>query len=236
MKVFRTFCNNEFCRYKNIHNFDPLSDFDFKRFVWRKNKFLKDNCDENFVVVEGSGNFMVSAPHGVQQLRLGKRKFAEPGSLALALEVGKRTNAHLIAKTKNCNDDANFDRISPYKETLKKYIKENNIKYLIDFHGMKKSRPIDINLGVFMGFNIRPNEPLFDFLSDEFKSKGFVVENDNPFWAKSPTVAGSIAQELGIWTLQLEVNYKYTSEEKFQSRLVDIVDCLIKTIEKAKAE
>lgn len=235
-RVFQNFCQNEFSFYKHIHKSDPLSEFDFKNFVRKKNKFLKDNKEENFVILNGEGDFMLSAPHGVSQVRLGKPKFAEPGSLALALDLKDRTGVHMIAKTKNCNDDANFDNICPYKDRLKRYIEENHIKYLIDIHGMKKSRDIDINLGVFMGFNIRPNEPLFDFLCEELKAKGFVYEIDSPFWGKAGTVSGTIAQELGIWTLQLEVNYKYTSDSKYQSRLVDIIDCLVKTINKTKIE
>ena len=32
----------------------------------------------------------------------------------------------MIAKTKNNNDDANFDEVSPYKNTIRKLIKEKN--------------------------------------------------------------------------------------------------------------
>ncbi|MDE6583571.1 MAG: N-formylglutamate amidohydrolase, partial [Clostridia bacterium] len=172
-----------------------------------------------------------SAPHGVSQVRLGESKFPEPGSLGLALEVQELTGAHLIAKTQNLNDDANFDEICPYKEKLKRYIKENKIKYLIDFHGLSKKKPIDINLGVNFGVNVKPNEKLFDFLNERLTKKGFVVSIDQPFCGKSGTISGYIAKELEIWTIQVEVNCKYTNEAKYVSYLKDLIDCVVQTIE-----
>lgn len=210
-----------------------VKDFSFKKFHEDRKRFLRENKDESFVIKQGEIPFMISAPHGVSQVRLGKTKFKEPGSLSLAIDVAERTGAHLIAKTKNCNDDANFEDICPYKEELKRYIKTNGIKYLIDFHGMKKSRKVDVELGTNFGQNIRANEKLFDFLCYNLKNDGFVVEVDQPFKASSKSVAGQVARDCGIWTIQIEVNYKYTMDKEYQDKLVEIISCVVDTIEKA---
>lgn len=210
-----------------------VKDFNFRKFHDDRKRFLRENKDESFVIESGNIPFIVSAPHGVSQVRLGKSKFKEPGSLSLALDVAKRTGAHLIAKTKNCNDDANFEEICPYKEELKRYINANDIKFLIDFHGMKKSRNIDVEFGTNLGQNIKANEKLFDFLCYNLKNDGFVVEVDQPFKASSKSVAGQVARDCGIWTIQMEVNYKYTMDKKYQNRLVEIINCVVDTIEKA---
>lgn len=211
-----------------------MKKFSFKKFNDRRKKFLKSNANKSFEIIKGNIPFMLSAPHGVSQVRLGGYKFAEPGSLGLAMEIQELTGAHLIAKTQNMNDDANFDEVCPYKEQLKRYIKENKIKYLIDFHGLAKKRPIDINLGVNFGENVKSNEKLFDFLNERLTKKGFVVSIDQPFCGKSGTVSGYIAKELGIWTVQLEVNHKYTNEAKYVTYLKDLIDCVVQTIELSK--
>lgn len=207
--------------------------FNFKKFDAARKNFLKANKDESFVIIEGNIPFILSAPHGVSQVRLGKNKFRERGSLALALEVQKRTGAHLIAKTKNCGDDANFDEICPYKEELKRYIKEKNIKFLIDFHGMKKERPIHVNIGTNFGRNVQANVFLLDYLIEKLKQEKFITEIDNPFVGNRNTVAGTIAEKLGIWTIQLEVNYEITNDNHFLIVLERLIKCLQETIEKS---
>lgn len=202
----------------------------FFEFIFRRREFLKKNANEDFVIEKGEGKVILSAPHGVSQVRLGKHKHEEPGSLALMLEVQKHTNAHMIAKTRNCNDDANFDEICPYKDRLKKYIQENDIKYLIDFHGMDKKRDVDVNLGTYMGQNIKTDEKLFDSLKVELDRAGFVVSVDEPFWGGANTVSGTMAKDLGIWTIQLEVNFKYTNEKKYNKRLNQLVEILTKFV------
>ncbi len=208
-----------------------MKKFSFKKFNDRRKKFLKENANKSFEIIEGNIPVMLSAPHGVSQVRLGDYKNAEPGSLGLALEIQALTDAHLIAKTQNCNDDANFDDVCPYKEELKRYIKKNKIKYLIDLHGLAKKRPIDINLGVNFGENVKPNEKLFDFLHQRLNKKGFVVSIDQPFCGKAGTISGYISKELGIWTIQFELNCKYTNEAKYVTYLKDLIDCLVQTIE-----
>ena len=153
------------------------------------------------------------------------------GSLAVALELQKRTGAYLIAKTKNCNDDANFDAVSPYKEELKRQIKKHKIKYLIDIHGLKKSRDIDINLGTNFGQNIKTNEKLFDFLFEGFKQRGFDVSVDQPFCGDVDTVSGNVAKNCKIWAIQIEINCKYTNEKRYADRLIDILEVIKQTID-----
>lgn len=215
----------------NKHDSEKTKKVKFSNYVTRRRIFLKNNKEKSFVVQEGKIPFMISAPHGVSQVRLGNPKVAEPGSLSLALELCKRTGAHLIAKTQNCNDDANFEEICPYKDVLVKYIKSHDIKFLIDIHGLKKIRGMDINIGTYLGENIKPNEKAFDFLNEKLESEGFVVSIDQPFFASPNSVATYVSKNCGIWTIQLEVNYKITNEYQNVERLTDLVGCLVEFIE-----
>ena len=212
--------------------FEAKKKFKFTKFYNERKKFLKKHADKSFVIGKGSGVVMLSAPHGVEHVRMGKPKFKEPGSLALMLEVQKLTGAHYIAKTKNLGDDANYEEVCPYKEELIDYIQKNNIKYLIDFHGLKKTSGFDINLGTYLGQNIKNDEAMFDELYLKLKDEGFVVTVDSPYWGGVRTVSGAVAKRAGIWTLQMEINYKYTSKSEYTKRLLAMIEILVTTIDR----
>lgn len=161
--------------------------------IHKKRKiFLKQNCDKGHTFLYGIGAVVISTPHGVTQVRLGHLKRAELGSIAVALRVQELTNCHLIAKTQNCFDDANFDECSTYKTELMDFIKEHDIKFLIDIHGLNASRDCDINFGIHLGENISSNPELFDRLNNEFRRHGFVTWIDQPFMSGKNTIANSM--------------------------------------------
>ena len=206
--------------------------FNFKTFERRRKKFLKANKKKSFVILGGEGKVMFSVPHAVKQVRLGKVKFAEPNTLALALEIREKTNIPMIVKTACFNDDANFDLICPYREELRKYIEGNGIKYLVDLHSLNANREQDIDLGVNFGLNIAPDEKMFDFLEKEFAKRGFKVVIDQPFNGGARTISSFISRQCGIWTLQLEINTRYLYFADKVERLQEIISVLFRLIEK----
>ena len=105
------------------------SKFSFKSLHENRKWFIRANKNNDHVVLLGSNNILISAPHGVSQIRLGKLKVAEIGALATALQIKNSTDCFFIAKTANNNDDANFDEHSAYKNSIRQLIKNNNIKY-----------------------------------------------------------------------------------------------------------
>ena len=204
---------------KNI-NFDTLHNL--------RRRFMKENEAIDHKVVEGDNHILISAPHGVSQIRLGKLKFKEIGSLATALYLREKTGSYLIAKTQNNNDDANFDTDCSYRKTLKKLIKDKEIKYLIDFHGLSPKRDIDINLGIHFGKNIENNEALMTSLYNELIMHGYSCTVDQPFMAGLRTVSGGMKEEFPhLWTIQIEINSAITNQpENFTkySRLLSILE------------
>lgn len=180
----------------------------------RKN-FIDENKLKDHVFLEGSSPVIVSSPHGVSQVRLGKLKVAEIGSLATALFLKNQTNSHFIAKTKNNNDDANFDEECRYKTHLKEIIKSKNIKFVLDLHGLASHRECDINLGTHLGANIVSNKRAYVALVKLLEDSGFVVSIDQPFMAGACTIAGSIKKEFPeVWTIQIEINCGITNKKE----------------------
>ena len=196
--------------------------------------FQNTNKNTDHIITLGNNNILLSAPHGVSQVRLGKYKHSEIGSIATALFLQNQTNCNLIAKTQNNNDDANFDEQSKYKDTIKKLIKNNNIKYLIDIHGLAENRDCDINLGTHLGKNIITNNEIFNELLKILNENNFKVSIDQPYMAGSHTLSGSINQEFNIWTLQIEINCAITNKKENFSKYKSLLYCLKEWIKKIK--
>ena len=87
---------------------------DFKRLHDARKRFIRQNEGKDHVVITGKNKVLISAPHSVSQVRLGRYKSREIGSLVAALCFQKATGSYLIAKTQNNNDDANFNEVVEY--------------------------------------------------------------------------------------------------------------------------
>ncbi len=177
--------------------------------------FMNINKNKDHVVLIGKNNVLISAPHGVSQVRLGKFKFSEVGSLATAMFLHQNSESYFIAKTKNNNDDANFDECSHYKTSIEKLIKENKIKYIIDIHGLSAKRDCDINLGTYLGNNIKTDEETFNKLHCSLVKNGFITNIDQPFMAGSKTISSTMVNKYpNLWALQIEINCSITNKKE----------------------
>lgn len=200
----------------------------------KRKEFLKENAKNDHKIIEGKKSVLISAPHGVNHVRLGKEKYREVGSLACAIELQKRTDCFLIAKTKNNGDDANFDPNCRYRKSIEKLVESGKIKYLIDFHGLGAKRECDINLGVHLGKNVESYPQMLEKLKSALIKNDFKVEIDNPFMGGSQTISGGMKNKYpSLWTLQVEINCAITNKVenfiKFE-RLLSVFEDWIKSL------
>ncbi len=202
----------------------------FNKFRNSRLKFIENHCHNDHVVVSGETHVLISAPHGVSQVRLGKQKVAEIGTIPFALELQKRCKSHLIAKTKNSFDDANFDEVSQFKTKLHSLVEKKQITHLFDIHGLSQKREMDINLGVNFGKSISSNTKLFDELVFALKNAGFALSIDHPFSGGPKTISGSTNEKFGIWTIQVEINSRLTNRPENISKLNKLLDIFEKFI------
>ena len=206
----------------------------FEKLHKERKEFLMKHENEDHVVVVGEKDVLISVPHAVSQVRLGKYKVAEIGSLVLGRKLSQDGNTFLICKTKNNNDDANFDENSEYKNTIRRIINKHQIKYIVDIHGMAAFRGCDVNLGTHLGKNTENNKKLLKKLCNMLEKEGFSVCLDQPFMAGSQTIAGSMKNEYPhLWTIQIEINCAITNKKenffRFE-KLTEIIKCWIEMI------
>ena len=182
----------------------------------------------SFKLVKGYGKVMVSAPHAVEQLRNGRRKYAEPYTGVLARFLHDSTGCPVIFKTKNMKDDANHDETSPYRDALAQYVRENGIAYLIDLHQMSAERGLEIDLGTGYGENIAADPSLLDETINAFRERGFSeITVEKHFPAIYPnTVSAATARGCGIACIQIELNTKLLSNLYRGCRFKDVLSAL----------
>lgn len=162
--------------------------------------------EQSFVLIEGNSKVMVSAPHAVEHTREGKVRYPEPQTADLAKELHERLDCPIIYKTANAGDDANYDTECIYKETLAAYVKEHDIRFLIDLHQMAGFRKEQICVGTGYGQNISDVSET-ECCVQAFREQGLEVSVDSPFAASYPyTVAAYIHRECGIPCVQIEIN------------------------------
>lgn len=197
------------------------------------NKFFLTPHDKSFELLEGRGTVMVSAPHSVEQTREGRPKYAEPQTGVLARLLHDELNCPVIFKTKNCNDDANYDKVSPFKDALLSYIESRNVKFLIDLHQLNPNREICVNFGT-SDFENLSELPLFNIILGEFTSMNLgLTQIGIPFDASNPyTISSYVHNKAKIQSIQIEINsrllYGDAADEYFEKVYAALRGSIIK--------
>ena len=163
----------------------------------------------------------------------------------IAAKLFKFKETHAIYKTRNNLDDPNFDEKNEYKDVLIEYIKENNIKYLLDLHVMANFRHQDICIGTGLGKNIHNKLKLLSDMENKFIENGFISTTiDDPFNAVyKHTVSATIAKRCKIPCFQIEINNKYVKNkyeeyalESVLNTIAEVVDLCIEDLENNKKD
>ena len=174
---------------------------------------LKDEND--YLILKGSVPILFSAPHTMYQLHDdGTTKLKEPYTKAIALYLNKYYNTYAIVKNSDTGIDSNRDNYDEYNIEMRRLIKENNIKLVIDLHGASKDRNFDIEFGTL-------NNLSADFSTIKELEEAFTENGINNISHNDPFKGGAITQ--GIYALddvdviQIEINGKYRDYNNVES-------------------
>lgn len=162
---------------------------------------------------------MISAPHSVKHIRDWEILPQDLLTWWLALYLWKRLNLSVIYSTSYKVWDPNFDenKNSEYKQALAKYIKDNDIRFLIDLHGCWSFRDFAIELWTWWELNSNllwrldilniVEKSLNDSLKTYIKHTGKLITKNVLFPAsRETTVSNFISKECKIPTIQIEIN------------------------------
>lgn len=177
--------------------------------------------DDEYIIKKGNIPILFSAPHTMEQVREdGSIKLSEPYTKAIALYLNKHYNVNCMIKIKDTGLDANKDNRDEFKKQMLRFIKDNNIKLVIDLHGSDISREFDIELGTLN--NLSATFSSIKELEEAFtENKISNIKYNDPF--KGGAITSYIYGLKDVDVIQVEINRKYRDENNTQGlkRLCD---------------
>lgn len=221
-----------------------------KQFIendWMWNINIQDKDFSTFKILNNKSKIMISAPHSVKHTREWEILPQDLLTWWIALYLWKRLNLPVIYSTSYKVWDPNFDENSnsEYKQMLAKYIKENNIKFLIDLHGCRSFRDFSIELGTWWEWNpnLLWNDKLLKIidksLNDSMKTyiqhkKRAITQNTIFSASRETTVSKFITMKCKIPTIQIEINKELRDINRFKdiSLLVNALEDMIENLNK----
>ena len=190
---------------------------------------LKFNDD--YIIKKGTIPILFTAPHTMKQIREdGSIKLSEPYTKAIALYLNKYFNVNSMIKINDTGLDANRDNRDKFKIELLRYIKDNNIKLVIDLHGSLKSREFDIEFGTLN--NLSVDFSTIKELEEAFTENGIsnIIHND-PF--KGGAITSYIYGLKDVDVIQVEINGKYRDYNNLEE-LEKLIKCFENFIKQYK--
>ena len=165
------------------------------------------NFDKDFIIKKGKIPILFSTPHTMEQIREdGSIKYSETYTKAIALYLYEKCDVNCIIKINDTGLDSNRDNRDEYKIELLRFIKNNNIKLVIDLHGSSESRNYDIEFGTLN--NISADYSIIRELEDSFIENGiYNIEHNNPF--KGGAITEYVHGLNDVDVIQIEINGKY---------------------------
>lgn len=193
--------------------------------------FSRTDHPQSFVLLPGSGQVMLSAPHAVLQTRDGNIKQAERYTGMLAMLLNRHMGTACIYKTRNMNDDANYDPHSPYRDALCDYVRQHGVRCVLDLHQLSPLRPMALCIGTGRGANLNGGKEAVICVANAFRRHGVApVTIDDPFAAAAPVTVSATIARLGITALQLELNSALLMENTPTERFGDVLCALSESV------
>lgn len=191
------------------------------------NKLENTYFSTDYIICKGSLPILFTAPHTMKQVRNdGTIKLKEPYTKGIALYLNKYLDVNAMIKINDTGEDSNLDNHDEFKRKLIDYVKENNIKLVIDLHGASSERDFDVEFGTLN--NLTADFSTIKELEESFTENGITnIKHNDPF------KGGAITQYLfnlkDVDVIQIEINYKYRDYNDIDN-LERLVNSLIKFI------
>ena len=201
---------------------------DFKSII---NILENEKYNDDYIIKKGTIPILFTAPHTMMQVKAdGTTKLSEPYTKAIALYLNKYFNVNCMIKLVDTGMDSNRDNRDEFKIELLRFIKENNIKLVIDLHGSNKNRDFDIEFGTLNNLSI--DFSIIKELEEAFTENGITnIKYNEPF--KGGAITQYIYGLKDIDVVQLEINGRYRDLNNTME-LEKLIKCFEKFIKQYK--
>ena len=178
-------------------------------------------------IIEGNKPFLISAPHVYAHKRptlVGVYKQGEPITDLICQKICKDIDSTGIFLTEEVEYDPNFFKIAdnPYKEEIRKIVKDKKVKLFLDIHGLNDQHQYDVGIYYLSRFgkSKRIARELRKAL-DKGELRGISIqifrfpENDQE------TISEVIASKSRVPALQIEVARYIREDEILRASLIE---------------
>ena len=159
--------------------------------------------NDDYIIKRGTIPILFIAPHTMKQIREdGTVKLNEPYTKAIALYLNKHFNVNCMIKNRD-----------EFKIEMLRFIKDHNIKLVIDLHGAEKSREFDIEFGTLN--NLSADFSTIKELEEAFTENGISnIVHNNPF--KGGAITEYVYGIKDVDVIQIEINGKYRDSNNLE--------------------
>ncbi len=166
-----------------------------------------ETVNQQILIKNGKYPVLLTSVHSMNQVKSdGSIKLAESYTKGIVKYIGQKTNIHYFIKMFDNGIDSNHTDDDEFKRKLISYVKNNNIKLVIDIHGAKKERLFDVELGTLN--NLSADYSTIMELKEAFEENGIInVSINNPF--KGGKITQALFLETDIEVIQIEINGHY---------------------------
>ncbi|MHA1230483.1 MAG: hypothetical protein ACTSRP_13900 [Candidatus Helarchaeota archaeon] len=206
----------------------------------------KVNRDE-FLYIQGKNSILITAPHATWHFRYASSKLkrkvgdwlkiADMNTGILACSLAQRTESNLLVQIYTAWLDPNFYREAFLRKKLREILKNNNIKFILDIHGLSQDRNADFDIIDMYGLSLIP----FNLIKIREKLKDRLEASDcdagiNRFFngaVNSPihhTIIKEVSQEFHTPCIELEVGRRFRSDpnEIVNKKILEILEKWLK--------
>lgn len=171
------------------------------------NKLELLEFNQDYIIKKGNLPILFTSPHTMMQQREdGSVKLSEPYTKSIALYLNKYFDVNCMIKINDTGLDANNDNRDKFKTEMIRFIKNNNIKLVIDLHGADRSRDFDLEFGTLN--NLSADFSTIKELTEAFTENGICnIKYNNPF--KGGAITQYIYGLKDVDVIQIEINRKY---------------------------
>lgn len=228
MNIFNLTINKSYAGTNNLYSTEYIKN--------QETQFICNNyfgsSEKDYEYKKGSIPILISAPHTVKQWRNESYKSADIYTGALAKTLHESTGVHIIYKASTNGDENYTTEETEYRKKIKDIVSKNDIKVIIDLHGMSsdKDSNIDIGTGSSSNVNLLGQNYILSLVGSSLGNNNYTV---NKYFSggKTYTMSGYCSSNIGLPTLQVEINKKYrtSDSEKFSymaNKLTDMINDL----------
>lgn len=172
--------------------------------------------ESEFLYETGKIPVLISAPHGAAHTRHGKYKGEDEYTAGIARLLAEETGAHCIYLRRKSKTDSNVDLDTSYKKKVRQICTANQIRFVLDIHGMWQKHDVGVELGTRDGRSCPEQiEIMIQALSEcgfslGSEDKMYRLRVDNRFSGNGSStrepMVKFVSEKLEIPAAQIEIN------------------------------